>query len=44
MTTLEGKRRQGSDRNFLLSEVKCLTNCSYDKLTGISLKKSLLPI
>ena len=38
------KKTLSSDSNFLLSEVKRLTSPSYDKLTGMSLKKRLLPI
>ena len=38
------QKKLSSDSNLLLSEVKRLTSPSYDKLTGMLLKKRLLPI
>ena len=38
------QKNLSSDSNFLLSDVKRLTSPAYDKLTGMSLKKRLLPI
>ena len=43
VTTLEGKNGKiDGNRNFLLSEVKCLTNSSSEKITGMSFKNNLL--
>ena len=38
------QKKVSSDSNFLLIEVKRLRRPAYDKLTGMSLKKRLLPI